>query len=178
MSEVDKDHNIKELEQFIQECFAEYADCDEQSAHLNKKRQKIREKVEAKGIDKKAFHDQYMRAKRKRKSEKEGYDEGAKICFEALNKMDQGNLFEFLDKAEKEKEEEREAKAKAREKAKAKADTFKPAPERKPKPAVSKPISGKDAAAGEKVDEDSEKSVGVQQAAAYQKAHGTTKTVQ
>lgn len=71
-------HNSKDLEAKIQEFFVEYAECDEQSAVLNKKRADIREKVEELGLDRKAFHDQYMRAKRKLR-EKEGYDESAKI---------------------------------------------------------------------------------------------------
>ncbi len=152
-------HNSDGLEDKIQEAFVEYANCDEESAVLNKKRAEIRGKVEEWGIDRKAFHDQYIRAKRKR-NEKEGYDESAQVCKEALNKMDQIDLFEFVDRMKEERKAKKAAKAKA---AKAKDDEFKPAHKRKPKP-----VSGKDAAAGEKADD----SVGEQQAAAYQKAHG------
>lgn len=162
-------HNSKDLEVKIQEFFVEYAECDEASAVLNKKRADIREKVEELGLDRKAFHDQYMRAKRKLR-EKEGYDESAQICFEALNKMDQGELFDFVDRMKEEREAAKEAKKKEREEAKAKDDEYKPAAERKPK--GGKVVSGKDAAAGEKSDDD-EPSVGEQQAAAYNAAHGT-----
>ena len=160
------DHNIKELEGKIQEAFVEYAECDESSSVLNTKRADIREKVEGWGLDRKAFHDQYMRAKRKLR-EKEGYDESTKICHDALNKMDQGELFEFVGRQKKEREEARAAKKDEAKKATA-ASKAKVKKTSAPKP---KQVSGKDAAAGE----GKETSVGEQQAAAFQKAHGNGK---
>lgn len=112
-----RDHNSGALDEFVQEKFKEYADCDEKSAVLNDARKKIREEVEEKGLDPKAFVDQYARAKRKRK-EKEGYDESQKICWAALNKMENTELFGWLDERDAKREKEAEARDKAKEAAK------------------------------------------------------------
>lgn len=157
-------HNSEKTTDRIQALAVRYAKADEQSMALNDERAEIREEIKDMGFDTKAWQDEIKRAKNSLKK-REGYDESASVIRSAIGKMDMEDLFEHVLRREREKEQAREAK-KAE---KAKDDEYKPAAERKPK--AGKVISGKDAAAGEKADD--EPSVGEQQAAAYNAAHGT-----
>lgn len=172
-------HNSKEFEEGLQKLVVDYVDCDRQSMELNDKRADLRELAERKyGLDKGAFQAEIARTKRELKQRDE-YDESVKTMRGVLKQMDMEELWSHVIEREeaktKAREEEKEEKAKkkaaakkAAEEQKAKDDEYKPAAERKPKAA--KVVSGKDAAAGEKSEETA--SIGEQQAAAFQQAHG------
>ena len=174
-------HNIDKFEEDLKEIVAEYVESLKRSDDENQIRAELREKAEEKGLDKKALQDSVARAKSSLKK-REGYDEGMALMTKIVDDMGGAeNIFswyidkqkekeEARDAARKEREKQKTAKKKAKAEEKAKDDKYKPAPERKPGPAISKPVSGKDAAAGEGVGADND--VGAQQAAAYQKAHG------
>lgn len=100
--------NSADIKNFIYEMAEQYSDCDEQSAKLNEERQEIRDRIKAKGISVKAFMHEYQYFKLAM-YEKDGYDDGRRICHEALNKAKSGDLFAW--KAEKEAKKA-EAKAK------------------------------------------------------------------
>lgn len=159
-------HNSEKTKDRIQALAVRYAKADEQSMALNDERAEIREEIKEMGFDTKAWQDEIKRAKNSLKK-REGYDESAKVIRGAIGEMDMEDLFDHVLRREREKEEARAEKKSAKAKEKAKDDEYKPAAERKPK--NGKVVSGKDAAAGEKADDD----VGTQQAAAYQAAHGS-----
>ena len=129
-------HNLSKLKEDIQAMAVEYAKCDEESQKLNDKRAEIRTKAKDLGLDTKAWQDEIGRAKRDLKK-KDGYDESAQIIREALGDMDMDDLFSHVLKREAEKEAAKEARKKERDEARAKADSYKSAPERKPKNAKS-----------------------------------------
>lgn len=164
MSEIG--HNSEKVAEEIKKLAEEYAECDKDSMTLNKRRQKIRERVEEIGHDKDAFVEEVNLSKKSLKR-KEGYTESKKFISSVINGMDQFELWSHVVEDQKAKEEERtkakEAKAAAKKEAKAKAKTGKKDPTPEPK-ATAKP----DAKAGSEGP-----SIGQQQAAAYQKAHGT-----
>lgn len=130
----------------IQELMAQYAKCDEASQELNQERAEIREKVRDLGLDTKAWQYEIQRAKQSLKK-REGYDESTDVIRDAFGEMKMEDLFAHVLRRDKEKAEQRETRKTER---KQKADEYKPATERAPKNA--KVITGKDAAAGEGVD--------------------------
>lgn len=164
-------HNIDEKAKKI---ITEYSESLSRSAEENDTRKELREKWEELGHDTKALQDGISRSKKSLKL-REGYDESM-AYFNKLHEEIGGSesLFSWVVKRDEEKQNERDAKKAEREKQKAKDDEYKPAAERRPK--AGKVVFGKDAAAGEKADD--EHSVGEQQAAAYQAAHVTTETFQ
>lgn len=99
-------HNIQGLEEQIQELFVEYSKCDEISNEQNIRREELRCKAEELGLDRKAFNDEYRRAKRNSPNQ-EAYDQSAAVCREAMNKMNINELFEFV---ERQKEERKKVK--------------------------------------------------------------------
>jgi uncharacterized protein (UPF0335 family) len=138
-------HNSHSTHEQLKGFVAQYVKCDEESAALNDKRNEIRGKAEDLGIPSKAFQDSVSRAKADRKK-KEGYDEGMKTMREVLGDINQDDLFAYLDRREEEKQKARELRAKEREKEKAKEDSFKAAPDRKPKNSKSTPERQREAA--------------------------------
>lgn len=128
--------NSQGLKEQIQKMAADYAKCDEQSMLLNQKRGEIRDRAKALGLDTKAWQDCISRLKSDM-SKKDGYDESVAVINDALEDMVAEDLFAHVAKMERQKEEAREAKRKEREAEKEKNETFKPATERKAKPAKS-----------------------------------------
>lgn len=120
------------LENEIKELTAKYVACDEKSALLSDERKKIRDRIEELGHDTKAFQDKISRLKKDRKK-KDGYDESYKVLSTIIDNMDTDDLFAWQDRREAEKEAAKEARKKERDEARAKADSYKSAPERKPK---------------------------------------------
>lgn len=97
-------HNSKVLEEKIQKWAKELSGIDEQRGKLNKRAADIRAAAKEHGIDTDALRDVYGYWKKGR-HEKDGYDESHGLCMEALNKMDQAELFGWQ-KAEKEKDDQ------------------------------------------------------------------------
>lgn len=158
-------HNIDDKAKKI---IADYSESLARSAEENDIRKDLRDQWEELGQDTKALQDGISRSKKSLKL-REGYDESMAYFNKLHDEMGGSeNLFSWVVEREEEKQKERDAKKAEREKQKAKDDEYKPAAERKPK--NGKVVSGKDAASGEKADDD----VGTQQAAAYQAAHGST----
>ena len=124
--------NVKD---FIIEMAVEYAKCDKESQKLNDRRKDIRDKMEDKGLDKKAWQDAINRAKKSLKK-RDGYDESLDTINKALGQLDMDDLWSHVIDRDKAKEAARDAKKaeakKAKAKEKAKDDEFKAAPERKP----------------------------------------------
>jgi len=93
--------NSKGMEEFIQKCFQELSDIDAKRKELNDEAGDMRARLKDKGVDTNAFRDQYGFFK-SGKHGREQYKESASICFDALNKMDTGELFGWNKKPEKE----------------------------------------------------------------------------
>lgn len=128
-NETKQGHNKEDR---IKELSAKYADCDRKSAELNDERTAIRNEIKDLGEDSKAFQDNIARLKKDRRK-KQGYDESFEFIRGIVGQISQDDLFGWMDDRDAKKQAERDAKSKAREAQKAKDDTFKPAPERKPK---------------------------------------------
>jgi hypothetical protein len=154
----------------IRDAAYRYSESLKRSAEENDYRAGIRDEMEGIGLDTKAFQDRISRMK-KDLNKKEGYDEADNVIKEALKDDTPEDLFKWQIQREEKKREEQEARKAEKEEQKAKDDEYKPAPERKPK--QGKSVSGKDAAAGEKADDDAP-SVGEQQAAAFTAANNKT----
>ena len=121
--------NVKD---FIIEMAVEYAECDKESQALNDRRKEIRDKMEDKGLDKKAWQDAINRAKKDLKK-RDGYDESLTTINNALGQLDMEELWSHVIEREEAKEAAREERKKAKAAEKANDDEYKPAPERKPK---------------------------------------------
>lgn len=115
--------NSSEIQKFIYEMAEEYSDCDAISADQNERRQSIREKIKEKGISVKAFMHEYQYYKLQM-YEKDGYDDGRRICHEALNKAKNGDLFSWKVEKEAKKAEAKEKKAKAKDVGKAQGEAY------------------------------------------------------
>lgn len=102
--------NSAALEKLIQESANRLADIDAERKELNEEAAEMRAKLKDAGIMPQAFMSKYTQFKKLR-TQKEGYRESEEICFEALNKMDQGVLFKFMDKPEKEEKPAKEKKS-------------------------------------------------------------------
>jgi len=85
-------NNSDNLKDIIIQSAKEMADIDEQRKGLNREAADIRETLKDKGIDTDAFKDAYQYFKKQR-HQREGYDEYHKLCFDALNAADTGELF-------------------------------------------------------------------------------------
>lgn len=92
-------HNskMKDEQQFIELCH-EYAGLEAANKANNERKADIRAVVKDQlGEDPDAFKDVYGYFKKKR-HEREGYDESHKRMWDALNKADTGDMFSFLAK--------------------------------------------------------------------------------
>ncbi len=92
-------HNVQGLNDIIVQCVKDMAEIDGQRKALNKKAGEIREVMKEKGVDTDAFRDVYQYFK-KRRHERDGYDESHKLCFDSLNGANTGDLFADLEAAE------------------------------------------------------------------------------
>ena len=92
---VEMGDNVSHIEEIIQACVKDLAEIDAQRKKLNKEAADIREVIKDKGIDKDAFKDVYGYFKKQR-HQRDGYDEGHKVCFDALNNAQTKDLFEHL----------------------------------------------------------------------------------
>jgi hypothetical protein len=88
--------NSADLEKLIVQSATEMAEIDAQRKKLNGEAAEIREVLKDRGVDRDAFRDVYGYYK-KRRHEKDGYDESHKICMDALNKADTADMFSFQD---------------------------------------------------------------------------------
>lgn len=113
--QITKDHNLKSpaVERLIQESANRLAEIDSKRAELNNEAKEMREKLADVGILPQAFMSKYTQFKKMRR-QKEGYTQSEEICFEALNKMDQRELFGWMDEADEKAKEEKEAKKAAK----------------------------------------------------------------
>lgn len=76
----------------------------------NKAAQKARDILKEAGLETDAFRDEFAYFK-KRKHDKDGYDESRKLCFEVLNKAENRDLFDDAQANEKQdKKAEKDAK--------------------------------------------------------------------
>lgn len=96
-NEGNKGHNIEKHNEFIRQCAFEMADIDAQRKVLNRRAADIREAIKNKGEDTDAFKDVYAYFK-KRRHERDGYDESHKVIFEALDVGETRDMFENLNK--------------------------------------------------------------------------------
>lgn len=117
-----KSHNVDDE---MKEIIAKYVDCDRRSAEINDERAELRDRVKELGHDPKALQDNVARLKKDRRK-KQGYDESHEFIRGIVGTFTQGELLGWMDEREIQKQ-------KARDERNAKADSFKPAPERKPK---------------------------------------------
>lgn len=74
----------------------EMAEIDAQRKVLNRQASEIRQLIKDKGGDTDAFKDVYAYFKKKR-HERDGYDEAHKQMWDALNKADTADMFAFQD---------------------------------------------------------------------------------
>lgn len=91
---VEEFSNSAGLKEIIKQCAQEMAEIDGQRKKLNKEAAEIREVLKDKGVDKDAFKDVYGYFK-KRRHQRDGYDEAHKLCFDALNNADTKDLFDI-----------------------------------------------------------------------------------
>lgn len=96
--EVASDDNSKKLKDIIVNCAQEMAEIDGERKTLNRKAADIREVLVDHGVDKEAFKETYAYYKKKR-HERDGYDESSKLCHEALSAPETGDLFASLNEA-------------------------------------------------------------------------------
>jgi len=89
--------NSNGLKDIIVQSAKDMAEIDAQRKSLNRQAADIREVLVDNGIDKEAFKEAYSYFK-KRRHERDGYDDSSKLCHDAL--AGQGDLFDVLaDKA-------------------------------------------------------------------------------
>lgn len=84
--------NDQALKDLIVSSAKEMAEIDAQRKKLNDQAADIRGVLKDRGIDTDAFKDTYSYFKKQR-HHREGYDEYHKLCFDALNDADTGDLF-------------------------------------------------------------------------------------
>ncbi len=88
-------HNSVAPERIVQWA-KEMAEIDAARKKLNSDAGDIRQAVKDAGVDRDAFRESYQYFKKKR-HEREGFDESYKICWDALNAADTGEMFAFQD---------------------------------------------------------------------------------
>lgn len=89
------DHNSRKLKDIIVQCAKERVEIDAARKMLNRKAADIREVLVDHGVDKEAFNEEYNYHKKKR-HEREGFDESAKLVRDALADPEQASLFDVL----------------------------------------------------------------------------------
>ena len=89
-------HNSKISGEFIVGCADQMAEIDGQRKTLNRQAADIRQSLKDRGMDNDAFKDVYSYFKKKR-PEREGYDEDHKLCMDALNAADTAAMFSYQD---------------------------------------------------------------------------------
>ena len=97
--QIQKDHNLRSeaVEKIIQDSALRLAAIDYERAKLNEEVKEIKASLKVIGILPKAFTSQYLLLKKERtKKDEESMSE--EICYLAISKMDQGDLFSFMDK--------------------------------------------------------------------------------
>ena len=92
-------HNSGNNDEFIINCVKELITIDVGRQKYNRQAAEIRQAITDRGIDKEAFKDVYSYHKKQR-HERDGYDESHKLCFDALNAANTGELFAVLYMAE------------------------------------------------------------------------------
>jgi len=87
-------HNSVVTAKEIVEAAETMADIDGQRKVLNRQAAKVRQSLKDRGMDNDAFKDAYAYFKKKR-HERDGYDEDHKICMDALNEADTAAMFNY-----------------------------------------------------------------------------------
>lgn len=94
-------HNSAEVDQFIQDYAKEASEIDNGRHKFNKRMADMRDKAKVYGLDTQALHQSYLYYKASN-HKKDGFDETKKISMEALNRMDQSELFAWKKTPKKE----------------------------------------------------------------------------
>lgn len=99
--QIQKDHNLRSeaVEKLIQDSANRLADIDAARAELNDEAKEIREALKDVGILPQAFMSKYAQFKKLRR-QKEEYTQSDDICYNALSKMNQDDLFGWMDRKE------------------------------------------------------------------------------
>lgn len=90
-----KGHNSDKLKEVIVESAIQMVDIDGERKGLTRRASDIRETLSDYGIDKEAWKEAYAYYKKKR-HERDGFDESSRICHEALGDPEQKDLFDIL----------------------------------------------------------------------------------
>lgn len=96
--QITKDHNLRSAatEKLIQDSANRLADIDAARAELNEEAKEIREALKDIGILPAAFMSKYAQFKKLRRQQEE-YTQSEDICYNALAKMNQDDLFGWMD---------------------------------------------------------------------------------
>lgn len=100
-------HNTKTQTEAIKKATEIMLEVDTIRKGANKKAAEARDILKEAGIETDAFRDQYGYFK-KRKHDKDGYDESAKLCFEVLNASETRDMFD--DQAANDKQDKKAEK--------------------------------------------------------------------
>lgn len=131
-------HNSNSRVEQIQAIVARYAETHRKSQELNDERSELRGEAKDLGLDTKALQEEVrLSMEAATNTKREGFDESAKEIREAIKGMNAEEVWKHVFERNARKNKEREEKLAAKEKAKKSADSFKPAPDRKPKPVKS-----------------------------------------
>ena len=90
-----KGHNSDKLKGVIVESASQMVVIDEERKGLNRRASDLREILSDDGIDKEAFKEAYAYYKKKR-HERDGFDDSSKICHDAVSDPEQKDMFDIL----------------------------------------------------------------------------------
>lgn len=91
-------HNSDKVTDIIVQCAKDMVAIDSKRKLLNREASDVRERLVDNGIDKEAFKEEYAYYKKKR-HERDGFDESRKLCHAALGNLGQADMFDVLEDA-------------------------------------------------------------------------------